>query len=185
MIACDPGTYGAGCNEICGHCFQKDTCLHTNGTCAEGCAPGYTGELCKACKLIFVSYSIGVKRYFNIDISWSISLCLNNRRLNFRRRICLKFLYFFVTSLEYVMENMKLNEWRARQAIFISLTHIKWRLQICNHFIAGSIGTDGIDCNEIYGHCLNKENCFNVNCTGLSGCASGYFRRQFKIRTLY
>lgn len=67
FIECYPGTYGAGCNATCGYCINNEACLHTNGTCAQGCDPGYKGELCNACKLIFVTFKIGVN--FNVDIS--------------------------------------------------------------------------------------------------------------------
>ena len=50
LIACDGGTYGEICKETCGYCFQKDTCIHTNGTCVNGCDPGYIGDLCNTCR---------------------------------------------------------------------------------------------------------------------------------------
>ncbi|KAK3801336.1 hypothetical protein RRG08_049102 [Elysia crispata] len=45
---CPSGKYGENCNERCSvHCAgQNNTCYHINGTCAEGCDPGYTGETC-------------------------------------------------------------------------------------------------------------------------------------------
>ena len=50
MLACENGTYGYDCNNTCGHCTDKETCSHTNGTCLVGCDPGYVGELCKTRK---------------------------------------------------------------------------------------------------------------------------------------
>ena len=67
LIACYTGTYGASCNETCGHCFQEESCLHTNGTCIKGCEPGYIGNLCNACKYIFVTYKADVI-YYNKEI---------------------------------------------------------------------------------------------------------------------
>lgn len=50
LKVCDRGTYGAGCNETCGYCSNKDTCIHTNGTCVKGCDTGYNGDYCKTRK---------------------------------------------------------------------------------------------------------------------------------------
>ena len=47
ILACENGTYGYDCNKTCGHCTDKESCFHTNGTCRFGCNPGYMGELCK------------------------------------------------------------------------------------------------------------------------------------------
>ena len=47
ILACENGTYGYDCNNTCGHCTDKESCFHTNGTCRFGCNPGYMGELCK------------------------------------------------------------------------------------------------------------------------------------------
>ena len=44
---CDAGTFGKDCNSTCGHCVDEETCFHINGTCLDGCVPGFTGEQCK------------------------------------------------------------------------------------------------------------------------------------------
>lgn len=44
---CDSNLYGINCNESCGNCRNDDQCLNTNGTCLNGCADGYKGDLCK------------------------------------------------------------------------------------------------------------------------------------------
>lgn len=49
------GTYGEGCNKTCGHCRDDEECYHTNGTCSNGCNPGYFGDLC-----MFGKYKNGV-----------------------------------------------------------------------------------------------------------------------------
>lgn len=46
-IECDRGSYGANCNETCGHCRYENPCFNVNGTCVNGCDAGYTGHLCK------------------------------------------------------------------------------------------------------------------------------------------
>ncbi|KAK3781802.1 hypothetical protein RRG08_026984 [Elysia crispata] len=45
---CRSGEYGEYCNKNCNvHCAGQDnTCSHINGTCTEGCDPGYRGETC-------------------------------------------------------------------------------------------------------------------------------------------
>ena len=44
---CDDGTFGEDCNSTCGHCVYEETCFHINGTCLDGCVPGFIGEQCK------------------------------------------------------------------------------------------------------------------------------------------
>ena len=45
-IGCNFGSYGLSCKNVCGHCLDEQTCDHTNGTCLNGCDPGYFGDLC-------------------------------------------------------------------------------------------------------------------------------------------
>lgn len=47
LIACDIGSYGDECKEICGNCNDVIKCSHINGTCLAGCEVGYHGYLCK------------------------------------------------------------------------------------------------------------------------------------------
>lgn len=44
--ACNKGFYGVDCNEECGHCRDVNKCHHINGTCLNGCAAGFMGNLC-------------------------------------------------------------------------------------------------------------------------------------------
>uniref|UniRef100_A0A8W8P3B7 Scavenger receptor class F member 2 n=1 Tax=Magallana gigas TaxID=29159 RepID=A0A8W8P3B7_MAGGI len=46
-LACDKGSYGSQCKEICGHCRDTDQCSNINGTCLTGCDAGYQGNLCR------------------------------------------------------------------------------------------------------------------------------------------
>ena len=39
-------TYGLDCQEICGNCLNLKQCNHINGSCMEGCDPGFQGEKC-------------------------------------------------------------------------------------------------------------------------------------------
>ena len=50
VLGCNNGTYGSECNNTCGHCVNDDVCIHTNGTCLNGCDSGYVGDLCKTSK---------------------------------------------------------------------------------------------------------------------------------------
>ncbi|XP_061180805.1 actinia tenebrosa protease inhibitors-like [Saccostrea echinata] len=45
--ACNPGWYGKGCKEKCGHCEGNGTCHHVNGSCPTFCQPGYQQGKCK------------------------------------------------------------------------------------------------------------------------------------------
>ena len=62
ILACENGTYGYDCNNTCGHCTDKESCFHTNGTCRFGCNPGYIGELCKTGKFSCIVHSIALQR---------------------------------------------------------------------------------------------------------------------------
>ena len=46
-LGCDNGTYGNDCNNTCGHCINDESCFHTNGSCLNGCDPGFTGNICQ------------------------------------------------------------------------------------------------------------------------------------------
>lgn len=46
LTDCDGKMFGESCNEFCGHCLGFEQCQHINGTCMNGCASGYEGELC-------------------------------------------------------------------------------------------------------------------------------------------
>ena len=45
-IECDSGTFGRECRNICGKCKGNNQCHHINGTCMEGCHPGFIGLQC-------------------------------------------------------------------------------------------------------------------------------------------
>lgn len=47
FLVCDGGTFGKECKNACGKCLEQHDCFHTNGTCLNGCAPGYQGIFCK------------------------------------------------------------------------------------------------------------------------------------------
>ena len=46
---CSNGTYGAGCSNNCsGHCMKYGyQCNHTDGSCPDGCYPGWEGAYCE------------------------------------------------------------------------------------------------------------------------------------------
>ena len=46
IYACENLTYGLDCREICGNCLNLKQCNHINGSCMEGCDPGFQGEKC-------------------------------------------------------------------------------------------------------------------------------------------
>lgn len=46
FIVCSDGTFGKNCTEQCGECLGKGKCDHVNGTCVNGCNPGYQGITC-------------------------------------------------------------------------------------------------------------------------------------------
>lgn len=52
LIACEGGTYGAGCKEACGYCRDGNQCSNINGTCLTGCDTGFKGDFCKTGKCV-------------------------------------------------------------------------------------------------------------------------------------
>lgn len=52
IIECDGNKYGAGCQQSCGSCLRSEQCHHKNGSCLNGCDPGYQGLSCKDSKLV-------------------------------------------------------------------------------------------------------------------------------------
>lgn len=47
LTDCDENMFGERCSSSCGHCLGSEQCHHINGTCMNGCASGYEGELCR------------------------------------------------------------------------------------------------------------------------------------------
>ena len=45
LIECANGKFGQDCNERCGECVEEQ-CHHVNGSCVNGCKPGYKGIKC-------------------------------------------------------------------------------------------------------------------------------------------
>ena len=43
---CDNGTFGKDCTESCGNCVEEGQCHFVNGTCMNGCVPGFSGSFC-------------------------------------------------------------------------------------------------------------------------------------------
>lgn len=50
ITECREFTYGKGCINLCGHCFDGEVCDHVNGTCANGCETGWTTDICNKSK---------------------------------------------------------------------------------------------------------------------------------------
>ena len=49
-LECVIGKYGDQCQDTCGACLDPNQCSNTDGACLTGCAPGFTGPLCKTSK---------------------------------------------------------------------------------------------------------------------------------------
>ena len=46
FLECSFGKFGHHCKETCGKCLRGEKCHHINGTCMNGCDPGYYGTFC-------------------------------------------------------------------------------------------------------------------------------------------
>ena len=60
-IECEDGFFGSDCTSVCGHCLNANQCHLSNGTCLNGCSPGYIGTQCEEStffqtKLLTVAY---------------------------------------------------------------------------------------------------------------------------------
>lgn len=49
-IDCTGSMFGDGCLSQCGQCAVNLQCHHINGTCLNGCKPGYNLQFCNECK---------------------------------------------------------------------------------------------------------------------------------------
>lgn len=55
----DRGTFGQSCIKGCGNCVHNEQCHHINGSCINGCDPGYDGTQCTtSTSKICTGYSI-------------------------------------------------------------------------------------------------------------------------------
>lgn len=61
---CDGNKYGPRCSLNCGACINNKQCNHINGSCLEGCSPGFYGQKCDKGALISWSYLNNF--YYNI-----------------------------------------------------------------------------------------------------------------------
>ena len=55
ILECTPGTYGENCDNVCGVCFNNESCNIVNGSCPDGCGPGYHGDGCDLGKTIILN----------------------------------------------------------------------------------------------------------------------------------
>lgn len=69
---CYRGTFGQNCTKSCGKCLRGEHCHHINGTCMNGCDPGYKGIDCsKGCiniKRLFKKYATSQCTHTTIKI---------------------------------------------------------------------------------------------------------------------
>lgn len=56
---CLSGYFGVRCNKTCsGHCLNNSSCHPIDGTCVSGCQDGFTGNLCNACKSVYLCHCV-------------------------------------------------------------------------------------------------------------------------------
>lgn len=71
---CDGNKYGPGCSLTCGACINHTQCHHINGSCLQGCGPGYKGQYCdEEC----ASGKYGVNCMDTCSVSCNVSLSCN------------------------------------------------------------------------------------------------------------
>lgn len=51
---CVNGKYGLSCENNCNHCQQDTQCHNVNGSCLQGCSPGYIGPFCNISKWLYI-----------------------------------------------------------------------------------------------------------------------------------
>ena len=122
-IACDPGTYGQRCGKRSGYCWKKENCFHTNGTCLNGCDPGYSGDLCNACVFIFFSCTKHFKMMLDLKlISDGNIFCHLTKYWWFFTRlfellVCLGFFTLYLDSVKELKQWIyRKNIWRIKQS---------------------------------------------------------------------
>lgn len=57
LSGCQTGKYGSSCLHDCGSCLTNETCLSSDGTCGNGCAPGFDLSKDNKCKTGFYTFN--------------------------------------------------------------------------------------------------------------------------------
>ena len=63
MTECQKNKYGLNCSKTCGNCRESSQCHHINGSCLNGCDPGFQGEKCnmgKFCSIKMLNNNFGI-----------------------------------------------------------------------------------------------------------------------------
>lgn len=55
---CQNGKFGSNCLQSCGKCKGGSRCHHVNGSCFNGCSPGYNGTLCMDGMVLFIFFHL-------------------------------------------------------------------------------------------------------------------------------
>ena len=59
---CKNNKYGSNCSETCGNCRDLSQCHYINGSCLNGCGPGFLGEKCNIGIVFFAFVKIVVQK---------------------------------------------------------------------------------------------------------------------------
>ena len=97
-IACESGTFGRECRELCGKCKGNYTCHHINGTCTEGCIPGYIGLQCDQGTFLWLKKWVHFKLMFSLTMSDAWFFCTLNH-------CCISEIIFFLIIECYLWGN--------------------------------------------------------------------------------
>nr|XP_022291075.1 uncharacterized protein LOC111102569 isoform X2 [Crassostrea virginica] len=176
---CPKGTYGANCNNTCGHCLGQGRCQLTNGTCLNGCEPGYIGNLCET-RCENGTYGENCNKMCGHCIDGEFcdhtnGSCLNGCNPGYVGDVC-------KTSCDNGTYGERCNNTCGHCHGNDFCSHINGTcLAGCDAGFVGELcvtpcnkGYYGNECSHKCGYCLDQFSCHHINGTCLNGCESGY-----------
>ena len=101
FVACVQGWFGYNCRKECGYCKDNVTCNFKDGTCRNGCEPGYTTDTCEASMSSCTDLELHGGIPLNMkqegqdgpgSLPWFFEIALANFFCRFQRRIYKNFL---------------------------------------------------------------------------------------------
>nr|XP_034318885.1 multiple epidermal growth factor-like domains protein 10 isoform X1 [Crassostrea gigas] len=176
-LACDEGSYGPGCKQMCGQCRLVNQCSNINGICLTGCDAGYKGDLCKTpCDRGSYGFECNETCGHCRDQCSNINgICVTGCDAGYQGDLC-------KTPCDRGLYGSECNETCGKCRGLNQCSNINGTCFTgCDAGYQGNLcktqcdrGLYGPECNETCGKCRGINQCSNTNGTCLTGCEAGY-----------